>query len=507
MTSKTWTAGTVIDSPWLQDVNDTTYGLPDTTSTAKGDALVGVKRTETNAVGRTLHFYIQHSKLSVSNYCDPTSDTPTQVATALANAITDAKAYGKALEFETGATYTMNAAANFLGTANLRGLRFWGNGCTLYRNTGSGPVATLDSGGTTSRCDDIEFLDFILKGQASATYGLDIRGLCRSNVRARAVDVSTAGFRVLWGVSSKYDLMVTNNVDTFTVNPATGLLIDSSSAGVYPADCQFFVVMEAPITGIGVDYVTGGLGNIFTGTCEGVSTGFRQRSGAADCLLYGMDFESNSTQDVLVEGTRLNMIGCNAQSNGSSYCVNVASTAIGPAFLNGYAVAIDIDSAATGVNISNMHVNDNVALGIKGTGSANWRGTGNSKVNSSRVITAAIPDQSGIRGNYTASLTGCTTVPSSSIDYRVDGDVVTLNIPSITGTSNSTAATITGMPASIRPSATRSDIGVVTDNGANVIGRFEIDSGGTITLRNGASAVFTAAGTKGVQASTITYKL
>ena len=143
--------------------------LSNTSSTSLGDAMVGVKRTEAGASARTLHFYIQHSKLHVSNYCDPTSDTAAQVATALATAITDAKGGGKALEFETGATYTTNAETAFLGAANLRGLRFWGNGCTIYRNTGAGPVVSLDSSGDALRCDDIEFLDFVLKGQAAAT--------------------------------------------------------------------------------------------------------------------------------------------------------------------------------------------------------------------------------------------------------------------------------------------------------------------------------------------------
>jgi len=40
MTSKTWVAGTVIDSPWLQDVNDLTYNIGGT-GTTQGASLVG----------------------------------------------------------------------------------------------------------------------------------------------------------------------------------------------------------------------------------------------------------------------------------------------------------------------------------------------------------------------------------------------------------------------------------------------------------------------------------
>jgi len=42
MADKTWVPGTVIDSPWLQDVNDITYGLP-STATGEGASLVAVE--------------------------------------------------------------------------------------------------------------------------------------------------------------------------------------------------------------------------------------------------------------------------------------------------------------------------------------------------------------------------------------------------------------------------------------------------------------------------------
>jgi len=42
MADKTWVPGTVIDSPWLQDVNDITYGLP-STATGEGASLVAVQ--------------------------------------------------------------------------------------------------------------------------------------------------------------------------------------------------------------------------------------------------------------------------------------------------------------------------------------------------------------------------------------------------------------------------------------------------------------------------------
>lgn len=46
MTSKTWAAGTVIDSAWLQDVDDTVYGLP-SSEAGKGASLVRLNTNET----------------------------------------------------------------------------------------------------------------------------------------------------------------------------------------------------------------------------------------------------------------------------------------------------------------------------------------------------------------------------------------------------------------------------------------------------------------------------
>lgn len=110
-------------------------------------------------------------------------------------------------------------------------------------------------------------------------------------------------------------------------------------------------------------------------------------------------------------------------------------------------------------------------------------------------------------GSFTGSLTACTTVPTGTIKYSVDGDIVTLEIPTITGTSNGTTATITGMPASLWPLSLQGVVGITTDNGTNSISRINIDTAGVINLYYGVStAIFTASGTKGIQLMTVTYR-
>lgn len=115
-------------------------------------------------------------------------------------------------------------------------------------------------------------------------------------------------------------------------------------------------------------------------------------------------------------------------------------------------------------------------------------------------------------GTFTATLTGCTTSPTGTATWYRAGNIVTLVLPVLTGTSNTTACTITGLPAGIQP-ATLADqyqrLAICVDNGSNVdaIARIQ-DASGTITLNKASLAAFTASGTKGLSVeSVITYLL
>lgn len=119
-------------------------------------------------------------------------------------------------------------------------------------------------------------------------------------------------------------------------------------------------------------------------------------------------------------------------------------------------------------------------------------------------------------GTYTGTLTGFATPPTGTIRYCVMGAIVALYIPSagsgLSGTSNSTAMTITGMPAAIRPARTQivqfpgvGDNSLLIGDGEQILAQIGTD--GVITfLINGSATGFTASGTKGTGAGgTITY--
>ena len=113
-------------------------------------------------------------------------------------------------------------------------------------------------------------------------------------------------------------------------------------------------------------------------------------------------------------------------------------------------------------------------------------------------------------GSFTATGTGFTTSPTATWEYVKVGNMVVLTMATITGTSNSTSFTVTGMPATIRPSSTsRFVIGITSDNSAaDAASLITINSAGVVTLfRNVAGNVFTGSGTKYVSPCSVSYQI
>ena len=96
-------------------------------------------------------------------------------------------------------------------------------------------------------------------------------------------------------------------------------------------------------------------------------------------------------------------------------------------------------------------------------------------------------------GTFTATLSGCTTTPTSQAIYAQIGNLVVIAIAAITGTSNSTSMGITGLPASIQPA--RAQMLAMPydfiDNGGLVVGtvaaQMESGSGGIVFFIGGSS--------------------
>lgn len=111
---------------------------------------------------------------------------------------------------------------------------------------------------------------------------------------------------------------------------------------------------------------------------------------------------------------------------------------------------------------------------------------------------------------YTGTCTGMTTAPTVAISAYVTGSKVTLHLSGgVTGTSNATTFTITGMPENLRPAISITQLCRVVDNGAEVLGSVQVATDGTLTFGVGVSTAgaFTGSGTKGLLGSWgITYE-
>lgn len=113
-----------------------------------------------------------------------------------------------------------------------------------------------------------------------------------------------------------------------------------------------------------------------------------------------------------------------------------------------------------------------------------------------------------VRGSFTATLTGCTTSPTGTASWEIGlgGCSVTVALPEITATSNSTSATISGLPENIWPAAAQTVLVRTVDNGSIAVAAARVGTSGTIDLyRDSAESSFTAVGTKGIKATTVTY--
>lgn len=118
----------------------------------------------------------------------------------------------------------------------------------------------------------------------------------------------------------------------------------------------------------------------------------------------------------------------------------------------------------------------------------------------------------GARGSFTATGTGFTANPTGTAVYSITNNVVTLFIPTLTGTSNATSFTITGLPAAITPTTNHSGFPTQFTNNSVVstaAGFALIGSSGVITLSQDwtAAATWSNTGTKAITAVTFCYQL
>jgi hypothetical protein len=128
----------------------------------------------------------------------------------------------------------------------------------------------------------------------------------------------------------------------------------------------------------------------------------------------------------------------------------------------------------------------------------------------------ALADMTPDTGSATLTGTGFSgTAPTCTLTWRRQGTQITVNIAGLSGTSNATTFTLSGIPAAIQAAvAQNSTVVTAEDNTVQTYAVIGVSSTGTWTINkiaNGGAgnglAAWTAAGTKGLLACSFTYEL
>jgi hypothetical protein len=278
-----------------------------------------------------------------------------------------------------------------------------------------------------------------------------------------------------------------------------------------------------------------GNGTSASGNRAGVLVARDSSSTMRGIVLTNVTCYDNNGFNILVENVdecQINLPYCDGNNEGTSNGIYLNTTfAIttnykvlgGHSKAHGSNIRIPVSSGATtNVEIDQILVADadtggNAGIFASGAGTCNlYLGDRIRFSNNATNITSTVSGGGGTflwgttipASSYTGTLTGIAgTDPTGTVQYSVNGDVVTLYIPSISGTSDTTAATLTGMPTVIRPKTAQTVFGLVTDNGTAAVSQMTIGTNGTITLYHGTSATFTSSGTKAVGPCTVSYRL
>ena len=285
----------------------------------------------------------------------------------------------------------------------------------------------------------------------------------------------------------------------FVASEASSALTTSMTSGVVVrgsvTDCQHGSIIQRP-HGVNVDI-------------EIISSG---KTSADKRLNPTGDYWLAS--DLIVEGATINYVkNGNIRLHGNvgqcDYKLRLGGASAGSSGLSGATEfsQINVDLGGTAAIIDLLSINSggnsvkNSTITVSGNTSTTLPADWTSVSNNNNCLLGSI-----YKGSYAGALTGCTTTPSADIKYSVNGDVVTLGIPAITGTSNTTGATIINMPASLWPTTTQYVLGICTNNSTDAISRILILNTGVLLLNYVLSSGFVASGTKGIQDCTFTYR-
>lgn len=375
----------------------------------------------------------------------------------------------------------------------------------LTKLSGSSPLLTVTASAPTIAPNDLNLLikDMALFGSAKGSHGLALTSIDSFTLERLMITGFDTGLPLTSSlIGAIRDCYVTDNNN--------GIITRQTGASAY---CNNILIEGGRInynSTRGVDigqgssiWLRGGIDMEGNGTAANASTGalvirstVDDETGFAMVGLDGVWFEGNHGRTIDVESTSslwLEIANTNIYTPESGQALRVQgarSVLIRNSFAPGASSAFDI-------TCDKLSVVDSFGYTI--TDAA----TSSTYINSADNGSDYISGRTGVSGTLT--LTGCTTSPTGTAMWRKQGKDITLIFPDILATSNTNAATLTGLDASLRPATARVVYGIVEDNSVDAVLAIEIGTGGTITLKK--YGTFTTSGSKGIRICEVKYSL
>jgi hypothetical protein len=271
------------------------------------------------------------------------------------------------------------------------------------------------------------------------------------------------GLRVNWCVCSEWENFTCSvNEAAFThQTPAIGIILDVNAANATTSFCTFINPVLEGITsggGQGIN-LSGTLGNqILGGTSEANLFGLVQ-TGANNSknVVRGMDFESNTNNDVvLAGGQQIAFYDCGFSSNATiNPNIDMQVAIPGLAFYGGYIRWINMQ--ADHATFVGCEFSNGGTVGLKSNGHV-YKAVGCITVDGSGNFSADLPDQLGESGTFSPTIAGATTAGTQTytqnkgyyqrVGHRVDFTIY-INLATNAGGGTGTAR-ISGLPFTAR---------------------------------------------------------
>ena len=361
-------------------------------------------------------------------------------------------------------------------------------------------AANSNTGASTINVNSIGVVNLLQPGGGALTSGYIAAGTWYNAI----YDSSTGGFELVSPIT------ITGFTGTISPSPPThkvGLTASGGTAtAAAPIDATYAIDLTISPTWQGAHNFNGSISGVALtnylaspaaiGGTTPAAGAFTTLSASSGATVTGAANAFAITAFGSSVATESYGLAVHAGTSSADWAVRITNQSLGAAFVTVYGDGGVVVGSPTGSD--------------KGLGSINTASLYVNGINTNFVT-----------GSFIGTLTGCTTAPTATFNYTIIGNQVTLFLPVLTGTSNSTALTVTGLPAAIQPatqksvpvcnledSSSGSSLGLLGLVAITNVLTFNLFNTNSISNRVTGPTVFTNSGTKGLSiASSITYDL